>query len=193
MNKTPLLTLGALALIVLALIAATGLLYHLHHRGRASGPLYHVRTEFEFTVQAPYSVAAPLFGPEGERAWASDSWNPHFVYPQPARDVEGAVFQVSHGHRHSTWVNTAFDLENGHIQYVYIIPEMMVTVIDLNLSKLSASKPSAESTHVRVAYERTALSADLNEHVREFGEADRKNGKVWGEDIERYLVTQRSR
>jgi meiotically up-regulated gene 157 (Mug157) protein len=110
------------------------------------------------------------------------------VYPQPARDVEGAVFRVSHGHHHSIWVNTAFDLEHGHIQYVYMIPEMVVTVIDLNLSK-----PSAESTHVRVAYERTALNTDVNEHVREFGEADRKNGKVWGEDIERYLVGQRSR
>jgi hypothetical protein len=147
-----------------------------------------VRTEFEFTVHAPYEVAAPLFGPEGERVWASDSWNPGFVYPQPARDVEGAVFQVSHGHHRSTWVNTAFDLERGHIQYVYVIPEMMVTVIDLHLSK-----PSAETTDVRVAYERTALSTDMNEHVRQFGEADQKNGKAWGDDIERYLVTQRSR
>jgi hypothetical protein len=190
MNKALLLTLTVLTLAVIALIAAT---WRLYHRSGASGPSYHVRTEFEFTVQAPYAVAAPLFGPEGERAWASDSWNPHFVYPQPARDVEGAVFQVSHGHRHSTWVNTAFDLEHGHIQYVYMIPEMMVTVIDLNLSKLSASAPSAESTHVRVAYERTALNADMDEHVREFSEADRKNGKVWGEDIERYLVNQRSR
>src|SRR6267154_1494118 len=145
-----------LALAILVLAGAAGVGYHLYHRGASFGPAYHVRTEFEFMVHAPYSAAAPLFGPEGEKAWASDSWHPHFVYPQPARDIEGAVFQVSHGHHHSTWVNTAFDLENGHIQYVYIIPEMMVTVIDLNLSKLSASKPSAESTHVRVAYERTA-------------------------------------
>ncbi len=186
MNKAILLGLA-----VLTITAATALLYCLHHRSGASGPPYHVRTEFEFTVHAPYSIAAPLFGPEGEKAWASDSWNPHFVYPQPARDVEGAVFQVSHGHRHSTWVNTAFDLEQGHIQYVYMIPEMMVTVIDLHLSKLSASTLGAENTRVRVAYERTALSADVNEHVWEFGEADRQNGKVWGDDIERYLVTQR--
>jgi len=176
------------ALSVLVLATAAGLLYRLHHRRGSSGPPYHVRTEFEFTVRAPYNIAAPLFGPEGERVWATDSWNPHFVYPQPARDVEGAVFRVSHGHHHSIWVNTAFDLEHGHIQYVYMIPEMVVTVIDLSLSK-----PSAESTHVRVAYERTALNTDVNEHVREFGEADRKNGKVWGEDIERYLVGQRSR
>jgi len=176
-----------LALAVLVLAAVAGIAYHLHHRS-SFGPSYHVRTEFEFLVHAPYSVAAPLFGPEGERAWASDSWDPRFEYPQPARDIEGAVFQVSHGHHHSIWVNTAFDLDQGHIQYVYIIPELMVTRIDLHLSK-----PSAETTEVRVAYERTALSADANEHVRQFCEADRNNGPVWSNDIGRYLVAQNRR
>jgi len=61
-------------------------------------------------------------------------------------------------------------------------------VIDLSLSK-----PSAESTHIRVAYERTALNTDVNERVRELAKPTGKNGKVWGEDIERYLVGQRSR
>ena len=177
-----------LALVVLVLSSAAGLLYHLHRRGVSSGPTYHVRTEFDFTVHAPYGVAAPLFGPEGERAWASDSWNPQFVYPQPAKDIAGAVFRTMHGHHHSTWVNTAFDLDQGHIQYVYVIPDMMVTLIDLHLSK-----PSADLTHVQVAYERTALNATANEHVREFGEADRNSGKEWGDDIERYLLTERSR
>jgi hypothetical protein len=175
-----------LALAVLVLAGAAGLAYHLRQRAAYSGPPFHVRTEFEFTVHAPYSIAAPLFGPEGERAWAADSWNPRFVYPQPARDIPGAVFQVSHGHHHSTWVNTSFDLEQGHIQYVYVIPEIMVTLIDLHLSK-----PTTDTTDVRVAYERTALSPAANEHVRNLGEADRNNGKTWGDDIERYLVTQR--
>src|SRR5882672_5619501 len=74
-----------LALADLVLAGAAGVGYHLYHRGASSGPAYHVRTEFEFMVHAPYSAAAPLFGPEGEKAWASDSWHPHFVYPQPAR------------------------------------------------------------------------------------------------------------
>jgi hypothetical protein len=174
-----------LALAVLVLSATAGWLYYLHGRGDSSGT-YHVRTEFQFTVHAPYNVAAPLFGPGGERAWATDSWNPRFLYPQPAKDVQVAVFQVHRGRRRSTWVNTAFDLEQGHIQYVYIIPEAMVTVIDLHLTR-----PNPDSTDVHVAYERTALKASANEHVRQFGEADRNNGKQWGDDIERYLAAQR--
>ncbi len=181
MNKAVILTL-----IVLAAGVTAGLFYHSRHRAGSSGPFYHVRTEFEFPVHAPYMIAAPLFGPERERVWAGDSWNPRFLYPQPAQDIEGAVFQVSHGHHHSTWVNTAFDLDHGHIQYVYVIPEIMVTRIDLRLSKTSS-----ETTDVRVAYERTALNPAANEHVREFGEMDQANGKTWGDDIERFLATQR--
>ena len=179
MNKTLWVTLA------ITLAAATvGLLYHLHHRGGSSGTLYHVRTEFAFNIRAPYSIAAPLFGPEGERAWA-DGWDPHFLYPQPAQDIQGAIFQVSQGHRTSTWVNTVFNLEQGHIQYIYVIPEIMVTSIDIHFSK-----PSAETTGVRVAYERTALSSEANEHVRQFGEDDQNSGKVWGDDIERYLAAR---
>jgi hypothetical protein len=184
MNKTTVLTL----VILIVAGAAAIVYYHLcpSNRSSSSEPLYHVRTEFEFTVHAPYKVAAPLFGPDGERAWASDNWNPHFLYPQPAQDMEGAVFKISHGHRHATWINTAFDLNQGHIQYVYFIPDTMVTLIDIHLSQ-----PDAVNTKVQVAYERTALTAAANEHVREFGDSERRSGPEWSSDIDRYLTQPR--
>ena len=172
--------------VVLVAAGAGALSYHLRFEEESKAPVLHVRNEFEFMVHAPYKLAAPLFGPEGERAWAGGHWDPHFLYPQPAQDIEGAVFQVSHGHHDSTWVNTAFDLDRGHIQYVYFIPDMMVTRIDLHLTQ-----PDAATTKVQVAYERTALNAAANDHVRDLGEADRKNGPEWGGDIERYLNRQR--
>ncbi len=183
MNKATLVSL-----IILAIAGAGALFYHFHHRRGAAGPLYHVRNEFEFTVHAPYKLAAPLFGPDGERAWTDGHWDPHFLYPQPARDIEGAVFQVRHGHHSSTWLNTAFDLDQGHIQYAYFIPDTLVTLIDIHLSQ-----PDAANTKVHVAYERTALNAAANEHVREFGDRDRNSGSEWGADIERYLAKQRGK
>ena len=57
--------------------------------------------------------AAPLFGPQGERAWAGEDWNPQFVFPTPARDIEGAVFTVRHGEHTAVWVNTVFDARSG--------------------------------------------------------------------------------
>src|SRR5271166_4025515 len=72
--------------------------------------LMHVSTSFDLVVRAPYAKTAPLFGPEGERAWAGKHWNPEFIHPQPAADIEGAVFTVRHGPVKAVWVNTLFDL-----------------------------------------------------------------------------------
>ncbi len=113
---------------VLAFVAALALIgLVLHHRfgemGMAQGPLMHARSEFTFTVQAPMAEAFPLFGPEGERAWAGPEWDPQFVYPIPAKDIEGAVFRIHHGHHSATWVNTAFDAQSGHAAYAYVIEE----------------------------------------------------------------------
>ena len=155
-------------------------------RESSAEAMAHVRTEFEFTVHAPYEIVAPLFGAEAERGWASDNWNPQFLHPQPARDIEGAVFRVSHGHHSRTWVNTAFDLDRGHIQYVYFIADKMVTLIHIHLSQ-----PDAANTKVQVAYERTALNATANDLVRQFGDKDRNSGPEWSADIERYMVQQR--
>jgi hypothetical protein len=124
----------------------------------------HVRTVFELTVRAPYSVAFPLFGPDGERSWAEANWDPQFVYPSPAADVQGTVFTIKHGPHQAIWVNTAFDAEGHHIQYAYFISDVMVTTIDLTFVPLDSG-----STKVSVVYERTALSLAANEQVQQFG------------------------
>jgi hypothetical protein len=174
-------------LIVCALgaLAALALLYRHHHRAAAGGPVAHVRNEFEFTVHAPYRIAAPLFGPEGERGWAGD-WDPHFLYPQPAQDIRGAVFTIRHGHRRAYWINTSFDLDSRHVQYVYVIPDAMVVLIDVRFAE-----PDPADTKVNVAYERTALNPEANEHVKELGNSDRESGKEWATAINDYLAKQK--
>jgi hypothetical protein len=39
----------------------------------------HVSNSFQFVIRVPLSRAAPLFGPEGERCWAGQHWNPEFL------------------------------------------------------------------------------------------------------------------
>ena len=155
-------------------------------RESSAEPMAHVRTEFEFTLHAPYEIVAPLFGAEAERGWASDNWNPQFLHPQPARDIEGAVFRVSRGQHQAIWVNTVLDLNLGHVQYVYVIPEVMATLIDIHIARTGSA-----NTKVHVTYERTALCGAANEDVRRAGTADRSSGKEWGDDIARYLATPR--
>jgi hypothetical protein len=170
--------------VAVGLLALVAFLYR-HHRV-AGGPVVRVRNEFEFTVRAPYQVTAPLFGPEGERVWAGKHWDPQFLYPKPARDTQGAVFTIHHGHHQAYWVNTSLDVPGRHFQYVYFIPNAMVTLIDVRFSE-----PDPANTRVMVAYERTALNPEANNRVRDMGDADRENGKEWGTAINNYLANQK--
>ncbi len=95
------------------------------------------------------------------------------------------MFSVQHGHHHAYWVNTAFDLDARHVQYVYVIPDVMATLIDVHFAEIDPG-----STRVNVAYERTALNADANERVRDAGNADRNSGKEWSNAIDAYLAKQ---
>jgi hypothetical protein len=143
----------------------------------------HVSNSFSFTVPASLQDAAPLFGPEGERSWAGAEWNPQFLFPLPGKDVEGAVFTVQHGEHRSVWVNTRFDLEAGRMQYVAVLPDIVVSTIDVALHAIDAAH-----TRVDVTYVRTALQADANQHVIAMGRHDRAQGPEWERSIQAYLA-----
>jgi len=168
------------ALIPLVILAAVVVLcIHLRTRQNSEGPVAHVENRFEFTVRAPYDKVAPLFGAHGERAWGGEHWDPQFLYPRPAQDVEGEVFTVAHGHTHATWVNTAFDLQSGHVQYVYVVPDIQAVLIDVHLQHDDPAR-----TGVKVLYERTALKARFNDHIREMGKKDSESAAEWRDAIE---------
>jgi len=152
----------------------------------AEEPLAHLRTEFHFTLDIPYASAAPLFGALAEQKWEKD-WRPRFLFPIPPADEEGAVFRVDHGPSHmSVWVNTVFDLPGGHVQYVYILNQAMLTRIDIRLAKDGPAK-----TGVTVAYERTALEAGANAHVKSFAQGDADSADSWKPAIEGYWKAAR--
>ena len=144
----------------------------------ANAPLSHSESGFEFTVAAQYKSVAPLFGALGERCWGGDDWNPEFVYPSPAADKPGAVFTLSHGNARSTWINTIFDLKSGHIQYVYLLPNTIAVLVEINVRSQGEAK-----TAVNVQYQRTALRPEINPHITELAKHDEKMGQEWAEAI----------
>lgn len=146
----------------------------------------HTRTEFSFTVDAPFDQVAPLFGANEERKWSHD-WNPQFVYPKPEHDQKGMVFKVEHGQFSSVWMNTALDLAAGHIQYAYVLNDAMAVLIDIHVTREGAQK-----TGVAVVYERTALMPEANEHVQHFAKGDAGAGKEWGDAMNAYFVKLRT-
>src|SRR6202042_2364307 len=121
-------------------------------------------------ANAPFEVAWPLFGAHKERAWAPD-WEPVFLWPEKAFDQEGMVFTIRQAPKNAVWVNTAFDATARRIQYVYVIPDVVVTVITLKLMAQGGS------TKVDVVYERTALKHAGNQTLGEMDLRHRLSGE----------------
>jgi hypothetical protein len=65
---------------------------------------------------------------------------------------------------------------------VYLLPDVMVTLIDIQLTPVGSDR-----TQAQVVYERTALSAEGNPVVAHRGEVDGKMGPQWAELINGYL------
>lgn len=173
--------------LVLSLLTPLFLLAPTHTHAQSSAPAstqpVQVRRNLQFDLNVPPAQAAPLFGPEGERCWAGGNWDPHFVYPQPAHDQQDAVFTIAHGQSNMTWVNTAFNLPEGHIQYVAIMPSAMVMTIDLRLTA------TPTGTHIDATFIHTALDPSLNARVTEMADRHASNGSQWAHDIAACLQT----
>jgi hypothetical protein len=148
----------------------------------SGGVRAHTEERFLFTAHAPMERVAPLFGADRERVWAP-GWEPEFLYPLPAMDKRGMVFTVPKDHRQSVWVNTEFNLKDGRIQYAYVIPETLATLITIQLT------PEGVKTRVEVEYARTALSAEGNTRVQQMAEEDRNAGPEWEAQVNGYLKT----
>jgi hypothetical protein len=172
-----------LLLVILAVTVLIPLL--LSVRGHAEEPaskLAHTRTEFSFTVDAPFEQVVPLFGAHEERKWA-EGWDPQFVYPTPAHDQQGEIFKVAHRQHTSVWINTLFDVVGGHVQYAYVLGDAMATLIDIH-----ATRQGPQKTAVTVVYERTALLPEANDHVQHFAKGDANGGNEWGEAMNAYFA-----
>jgi hypothetical protein len=167
-----------------SLVLAFGIVTHAAQSIEPMTPtdLVHVNNTFHFEVAAAMSRVAPLFGPEAERKWAGEHWSPEFIYPRPAKDIQGAVFRIVHGSHTSIWVNTLFDLPDGRMQYVSFNDGMFVTTVDVKLTSLDKSHTAVEVTYVR-----TALQPAANDDVLSLGNRDRDSGPDWKRSIEECL------
>jgi hypothetical protein len=177
----------------IVLMAMPRIIQHIHGAIRGHEEVSSVHSErvhtdekFAFTANAAMQQVAPLFGAEKERVWAPD-WNPQFIHPWPAGDEAGMVFAVAHQHLKTTWVNTEYDTKDGRFQYVYLIPDTMVTMITIRLT------PQENKTWVDVDYQRTALSQEANSHVRHMAEGDRNARPDWDKWMNGYLAKAASR
>jgi hypothetical protein len=115
-----------------------------------------------FTISLNGSVAdvTPLFGPVRETEWAPD-WSPHFIYPAKGAQHEGAVFTTTSGHgKDRLWLLTTYDVSNGRVEYVVMIPTFMTNEI-----KIHVVPDGEEHCKATITYRRSALAPEGNDEV----------------------------
>jgi hypothetical protein len=86
----------------------------------------------------------------------------------------------------AVWVSSLRDLDARHLQYVYFLPNLLVTVIDVRFQPAGAG-----ATNVNVVYTRSALTLEGNEHVATLSRGDQAAGKEWQLALDDYLITNR--
>ena len=111
-------------------------------------------------------------------------WDPHFVYPSPGKDISGAVFTVEYGGHKSVWITPVYDLPGRHIEHIFVIPDAMVTKLDITFPDAGPGL-----TKVRVSYARTALQPEFNEQVERITAQDADRAPEWQHAIEQYLAS----
>ena len=181
----PLLLLALGACLGAGIVWIPALIEHVHtlrHDAQRAADLVHTSVTFSFVAKGSMAAVAPLFGAGREREWAP-GWHPEILWPADGGDRSGMIFAVAHGHAQAVWVNTRLDLRNGDIQYVYVVPEILATVITIGI------RPDHDEAHVTVTYERTALTADANARVLQLAEHDKQAGSEWQHQINGLLTS----
>lgn len=144
----------------------------------------HTSERFTFRAEGRPAEVFPLFGADRERLWAPQ-WEPRFLWPAMPMDRAGMVFEITHGEKRAIWVNTVFDAAAGKVQYVYVLPAVVATVVTLDLRARGAA------TDVVVRYERTSLSSEADALVKEMAKHDHSAGPEWASRINAYLDRSR--
>src|SRR6266542_2306736 len=111
-----------------------------------------------FTILLNGSVAnvTPLFGPVREAEWA-----PRFIHPTQRVQREGVVLTTTSVHgKERLWMLTTYDVRNGRVEYVVMIPAFTANEI-----KIRVVPDGEEHSKATITYRRSALIPEGNEEV----------------------------
>jgi len=146
----------------------------------ASAEVLEQRTQ-SFTINLRGSVAdvTPLFGPVREAEWAPN-WKPRFLHPALGAQSEGAVFtSVSSNGTERLWLLTAYDVNEGRVEYVFIAPGFTANQIKIRVVPNGDGQCKATIT-----YRHSALAPGGNDEVEKLNPHWAEQERVhWGRAI----------
>lgn len=128
---------------------------------QASPPVLQQREQsFLIHLNAPVNEVTPLFGPVREAEWAP-SWTPRFIHPADRQQREGAVFTApSADGRERLWLLTAYEPEQGRVEYVVVVPGFTANQI-----KIRVVPDGEKHSKATITYRHSALAPEGNAEV----------------------------
>jgi hypothetical protein len=129
--------------------------------GATDGAVLEQRTQsFTIVLNGTVAEVTPLFGPVREAEWAPN-WSPRFIQPAQGAQREGVVFTTTSGEgKDRLWLLTAYDVENGRVEYVVTTPAFTATEI-----KIRVVRDGEKHCKATITYRRSALAPEGNEEV----------------------------
>ena len=138
------------------------------------------------TIHADPEKIFPLICPVKEAEWL-DNWAYDLHFSESGSAEKGCTFSTSHnGRKNDTlWYISEYDSKNMRINFVYFIPNIRITDIQLIIKALDKS-----CSNVFIDYTHTSVSPEGDKNVAAMTEPDFiKHMKLWEDSVNHYLKT----
>ena len=178
---------GVAVLAGAAILLAHFALARLQVSPKSSGAILHEERTMTLELAGAPETVFPLFGPVCEGVWAP-GWQPEFLHPKNGGTSEGAVFTTGGPHgTQAIWILSAYDVQRRELQYLQVIPGVMVTELLIHVRE-----GTSKNSLVNVTHRWTTLSplgeTILARHLQEFPE----QAPHWEKAINTALAAGRS-
>jgi hypothetical protein len=117
---------------------------------------------YEQTINGSIKEIMPLYCPVREMDWC-ENWSPKAVYSNSGLVEKDCIFITSHGETDIVWIVTDYDIEKGHVEMVYLVPEVLVTKLEIQLTPITE-----DMTKALITYSKSSLSEMGNKVLEEF-------------------------
>ena len=145
-----------------------------------------IKKKFSFTqtLVAPPQLVFPLLCPVKEMDWVPH-WEPEVVISESGVIEQDCIFIMQDEPQNSVWYVSFFDSENYIIQFVKVVPDYLLTKIDIMLS------PDLDiRTKAHISYEYMAINEAGVKFVNDLTDDKYLQFmKNWEKALNHYLTT----
>lgn len=136
------------------------------------------------TINGSVKEIMPLYCPVRELDWI-ERWDAKEVYTNSGYVEDDCIFTTSHGDDDLVWIVTDYDINKGHVEMYYVVPDLMITRLEIQLTPLSG-----KTTNALITYTKTSISEKGDKALKLFTKEQYEHMMLsWEKSMNHYLET----